>query len=68
MQYSIWLANVVPIAKKYEKIIIYVDYRDLNKPSPKDNFPCRTFTSSLIIVLGMRCNRLWIAMRVITRY
>ena len=34
-----WLANVVPIAKKDEKIRICVDYRDINKVSPKDNFP-----------------------------
>ena len=39
MQYPTWLANVVPVAKKDGKIRIYVDYRDLNKASPKDNFP-----------------------------
>ncbi|XP_069146111.1 uncharacterized protein [Solanum lycopersicum] len=38
-QYPTWLANVVPVAKKDGKIRICVDYRDLNKPSPKDNFP-----------------------------
>ena len=38
-QYSNWLANVVSVAKKDGKIRIYVDYRDLNKASPKDNFP-----------------------------
>ncbi|XP_069150813.1 uncharacterized protein [Solanum lycopersicum] len=32
------LANVVPVAKKDGKIRICVDYRDLNKASPKDNF------------------------------
>ena len=38
-QYLTWLANVVPVAKKDGKIRICVDYRDLNKASPKDNFP-----------------------------
>ena len=38
-QYPTWLSNVVPVAKKDGKIRIYVDYRDLNKASPKDNFP-----------------------------
>ena len=38
-QYQTWLANVVLIAKKDGKIRICVDYRDLNKTSPKDNFP-----------------------------
>ncbi|XP_069145404.1 uncharacterized protein [Solanum lycopersicum] len=34
-QYPTWLANVVLVAKKDEKIRICVDYRDVN---PKDNF------------------------------
>ncbi|XP_015159300.1 uncharacterized protein [Solanum tuberosum] len=38
-QYPTWLANVVPVAKKDGNIRICVDYRDLNKASPKDNFP-----------------------------
>ncbi|XP_069151886.1 uncharacterized protein [Solanum lycopersicum] len=38
-QYPTWLANVVPVAKKDGKIRICVDYRDLNKASPKDNCP-----------------------------
>ncbi|XP_049358620.1 uncharacterized protein LOC125823271 [Solanum verrucosum] len=38
-QYPTSLANVVPVAKKDEKIRICVDYSDLNKASSKDNFP-----------------------------
>nr|XP_019066935.1 uncharacterized protein LOC101255278 [Solanum lycopersicum] len=38
-EYPTWLANVVPVAKKDRKIRICVDYRDLNKASPMDNFP-----------------------------
>ena len=37
-QYPTWLANVVPVAKKYGKIKICVDYKDLNIASAKDNF------------------------------
>ena len=37
-QYPTWLENVVLIDKKDRKIRICVDYRDLNKASPKDNF------------------------------
>ena len=39
MQYPTWLANVVPIVKKDGKITICIDYRNLKKASPKDNFP-----------------------------
>ncbi|XP_069150804.1 uncharacterized protein [Solanum lycopersicum] len=38
-QYPFWLGNVVSVAKKDGKIRICVDYRDLNKASPKDYFP-----------------------------
>ena len=32
------LANVVTILKKDGKVRVYVDFRDLNKVSPKDDF------------------------------
>ncbi|RVW15703.1 Retrovirus-related Pol polyprotein from transposon 17.6 [Vitis vinifera] len=34
-----WLANVVPVPKKDGKVRVCVDFRDLNKASPKDDFP-----------------------------
>ncbi|PKI51758.1 hypothetical protein CRG98_027806, partial [Punica granatum] len=37
--YSEWVANIVPVEKKNEKVRVSIDYRDLNKASPKDNFP-----------------------------
>ncbi|XP_047331653.1 uncharacterized protein LOC124935248 [Impatiens glandulifera] len=39
VDYPEWIANVVPAAKKNGKIRVCVDYRDLNKASPKDSFP-----------------------------
>ncbi|XP_027767963.1 uncharacterized protein LOC114074305 [Solanum pennellii] len=39
IRYTTWLANVVPVPKKDGKTRVCVDYRDLNKASPKDNFP-----------------------------
>ncbi|PKI47702.1 hypothetical protein CRG98_031906, partial [Punica granatum] len=37
--YSEWVANIVPVEKIDGRVRVYVDYRDLNKASPKDNFP-----------------------------
>ena len=34
-----WVANIVPLPKKDSKVRMCVDYRDLNRTSPKDNFP-----------------------------
>ena len=39
MDYSQWLANIVPVPKKDEKVRICIDFRDLNKACPKDDFP-----------------------------
>ena len=37
--YPQWIANIVPIPKKDGKVHMCVNYRDLNKASPKDDFP-----------------------------
>ena len=39
VEYLEWLANVVPVPKKNGKVRVCVDFRDLNKASPKDDFP-----------------------------
>nr|CAN81302.1 hypothetical protein VITISV_024592 [Vitis vinifera] len=39
VEYPEWLANVVPVPKKDGKVRVCVDFRDLNRASPKDDFP-----------------------------
>ena len=39
VEYPEWLANVFHIPKKNGKVGVCVDFQDLNKASPKDDFP-----------------------------
>ena len=39
VEYPKWLDNFIPIPKKDGKVTFCVDFRDLNKASPKDDFP-----------------------------
>jgi hypothetical protein len=34
-----WVSNLVPVTKKQGTICVCVDYRDINKACPKDNYP-----------------------------
>ena len=34
-----WVSNLVPVDKKKGAICICIDFRDLNRACPKDNFP-----------------------------
>ncbi|KAA0054927.1 uncharacterized protein E5676_scaffold1163G00360 [Cucumis melo var. makuwa] len=38
-KYPEWVANIVTVPKKDRKVRMFMDYRDLNRTSPKDNFP-----------------------------
>jgi len=39
LSFTDWVSNIVQVNKKQGSIRVYVDYRDINKSFPKDNFP-----------------------------
>ena len=39
IQHPRWLSNIVPVKKKNDQIRCCVDFRNLNKAYPKDEFP-----------------------------
>ncbi|KAG9458404.1 hypothetical protein H6P81_002912 [Aristolochia fimbriata] len=39
VKYPSWIANIVPVKKKTGQIRVCVDFHDLNKACPKDDFP-----------------------------
>ncbi|KAL6323718.1 hypothetical protein AAG906_002186 [Vitis piasezkii] len=57
VEYPEWLANVVPIPKKDGKVRVCVDFRDLNKASPKDDFPLPHIDMLVDSTWGTYCYR-----------
>jgi len=39
VKYPQWISNIVVVPKKVGKIRVCVDFQNLNKASPKDDFP-----------------------------
>lgn len=38
INYVDWISNIVPVSKAKKCIHMFIDFRDLNKAFPKDNF------------------------------
>jgi hypothetical protein len=62
-----WVSNIIMVAKKQGTIHVCVDYRDLNKACPKDNYPTPLSTKSSIIVLETSYFPSWMVSQGITR-
>jgi hypothetical protein len=52
LRYSEWVANLVPVRKKNGEIRLYVDFRNLNRSSLKDNYPLPKMDHVLEKVVG----------------
>ena len=59
VNYPEWLANVVSVPKKDGKVSMCVDFRDLNKVSPKDDFPLPDIDILIDNTVGHICYHLW---------
>ena len=38
-RYAEWVSSIVPVIKKNGKVRVCIDFRDLNKATPKDEYP-----------------------------
>jgi ribonuclease HI len=54
LRYSEWISNLVPVRKKNGEIRLYVDFRNLNKCSRKDNYPLPKMEHMLQKVSGSK--------------
>jgi hypothetical protein len=52
LRYYEWVANLVPVRKKNGEIRLYVDFRNLNRISKKDNYPLPKMEHKLQRVTG----------------
>ncbi|RVW20536.1 Transposon Tf2-8 polyprotein [Vitis vinifera] len=56
VKYLEWLANVVPVPKKKANVRVCIDFRDLNKASPNDDFPLPHIDMLVDSTFGLRLN------------
>jgi len=42
IDYSEWIANIIPITKPIGEIMVCIDFHDINNAYPKDDFPFPT--------------------------
>jgi hypothetical protein len=52
LRYSEWVANLVPVRKKNGEIKLFVDFKNLNRSSKKDNYPLPEMEHILQRVIG----------------
>uniref|UniRef100_A0A2N9IHT8 Integrase catalytic domain-containing protein n=1 Tax=Fagus sylvatica TaxID=28930 RepID=A0A2N9IHT8_FAGSY len=69
IQHPRWLSNIVPVKKKNGQIRCCVDFRNLNKACPKDEFPLPNMDLLIDFCRGQRpCSPSWTDLAVTTRF
>jgi hypothetical protein len=39
-RYAEWISNILPVEKKTKKLRACIDFKDLNRATPKDEYLC----------------------------
>ena len=52
VRHSEWVSNLVPVRKKSGEIRLYMDFKNLNRASDKDNYPLPPMEQLLQMVSG----------------
>jgi hypothetical protein len=63
-----WVSNLIPIDKKQGTIHVCMDFRDLNKSCPKDNFPTPFIDQIIDECAGSKSFLLWMDFQVIIKF
>ena len=53
-RYAEWVSNIVPVIKKNGKLRVCIDFRDLNKATPRMNTQCQSPISWLMLLQDIR--------------
>jgi hypothetical protein len=51
-RYAEWISSVVPVQKKDGRWRVYVDFRDLNRATPKDEYPMPVVETLINVAAG----------------
>jgi hypothetical protein len=51
-RYAEWISSVVPVRKKDGRWRVYVDFRDLNRATPRDEYPMPVMETLINVAAG----------------